>query len=144
MPSLHIRRPGRRRRPALPAIPAVLATLVAAFAFAFALAVPGTAAAAAFSAQLQAPNHTPVANHAWPITVTISRGGAGLTGSLRYEFLLHGALVGTEAWHAFTGGVYHAALRFPSLAVGHALTFQIEVVTAYGTKYVDWAVTPHA
>jgi hypothetical protein len=35
-------------------------------------------------------------------------------------------------------------LKFPTIAVGHALTFQVEVVTAYGTTYVDWAVTPHA
>jgi hypothetical protein len=137
MPIPHIRRAAHRRSHALPG---AMAALVAAVA----LTAPTTAAAAAFTARLQAPNHTPTANQAWPITVTVSRGGADLTGSLRYEFLSHGAIVGTEPWRPLTGGVYRASLRFPTIAVGHPLTFQIEVVTEYGIEYVDWAVTARA
>jgi hypothetical protein len=137
MPIPSICRAGQRRRRGLPGVLALLVAVVA-------LVVPATAAAAAFTARLQAPNHNPTAGQSWPITVTVKRGGTGLGGNLRYEFVSHGAIVGTEAWHAFPGGVYRASLRFPTIAVGHALTFQIEIATAYGIEYVDWAVTARA
>lgn len=52
-----------------------------------AVIVPAAASAAAFSAHLRAPNHTPTASKPWPITITVTRDGSRLTGTVRYEHL---------------------------------------------------------
>lgn len=111
---------------------------------AVALVIPATATAAAFSAHLKAPNHTPTASKPWPISVTVTRGGAKLSGSVRYEFLYDGSVVSHQPGHSFRGGVYHDTLEFPSEAVGYPLTLRVIVTTTYGSVDLDWAVKTRA
>jgi hypothetical protein len=105
------------------------------------LALPATASAAPFKAVLHAPNHTPKVNTNWPITVDVTRGTAKLSGSVKYEFLFAGQVVGRQPGHSFTGGVYRDSLRFPSSAVGMKLTLETIVKTKYGTVKLPWTVT---
>ena len=109
-----------------------------------ALAVPSTASAAAFTTHLTAPNHTPTANKAWPIKITVTRGRSKLSGSVRYEFLYNGSVVSHQPGYSFKGGVYHDKLMFPSEAVGYPLTLRIIVTTKDGTVDINWAVKVRA
>jgi len=109
-----------------------------------ALVVPASASAAAFTARLTAPNHTPTANKLWPITVTATRGRTKLSGSVRYEFLYSGSVVSHQPGHSFRGGVYHDTLKFPTESVGYPLTLRVIVTTKYGTVDLDWAVKTRA
>jgi hypothetical protein len=111
---------------------------------ALALALPAPAAASSISAHLSAPNHSPIAGKKWYITVTISRGGRKLSGSVKYQFLVDGTVVGTQPGHSFKGGVYRDWLLFPKDAVGHPLTLRVVVKTNYGTVNLDWAVETRA
>jgi hypothetical protein len=111
---------------------------------ALALVVPSTASAAAFTTHLSAPNHTPTANKAWPIKITITRGSAKLSGNVRYSFLFNGSVVRRVAGHSFTNGLYRDTLTFPSEAVGYSLTLRIIVTTKYGQVYIPWAVKTRA
>jgi hypothetical protein len=106
--------------------------------------VPASALASAFTAHLQAPNHAPAANRSWPITVTATRGGAKLSGSVKYEFVYDGSVVSRQPGHSFSGGVYHDTLKFPDEAVGYALTLRVIVTTKYGAVDLDWAVKTKA
>jgi hypothetical protein len=111
---------------------------------ALAMAVPAAASAAAFTARLTAPNHTPTANKQWPITVTVTRGGARLGGSVRYQFLFQGQVVANRAGHSFTHGVYHDTLLFPGAAVGRVLSLRVIVTTKYGTVDLPWWIKARA
>ena len=118
--------------------PLVIAGLV------LALAVPAVASAAAFSAQLTAPNHTPTANKKWPITVTVTRGRTKLSGSVRYQFLFHGQVEASRPGHAFSRGVYHDTLLFPGEEIGHVLSLRVIVTTKYGTVELPWWIKTRA
>jgi hypothetical protein len=107
---------------------------------ALALAVPASASAAAFTAHLHAPNHSPIAGKKWAITVTATRGGAKLSGSVNYQFLFGGTVVGGAAGHGFRHGVFHDTLLFPKKSVGYPLTLRVVVKTSYGTVYLPWTV----
>jgi hypothetical protein len=108
---------------------------------ALAVALPASASAAAFTAHVKFPNHTPVANKHWPITVTATRGRTKLSGTVSYRFLLGSTVEATRKGVSFRNGVAHDFLVFPGLAVGHRLTLQVVVKTRYGARYVNWAVT---
>jgi hypothetical protein len=111
---------------------------------AFLAAVPASALASAVTDHLQAPNHSPTAGKSWPITVTVTRGSAKLSGSVKYEFLYNGSVVSHQPGHSFKGGVYHDTLKFPDEAVGYSLTLRVIVTTHYGTVDLDWAVKTRA
>lgn len=111
---------------------------------ALALFVPASASAAAFTARLRAPNHSPTANKLWPITVTATRSNTKLSGSVRYEFLFDDQVVSHQPGHSFKRGVYHDTLKFPRDAIGTALTVRVIVSTHYGTVDLNWAVKTHA
>lgn len=112
-------------------------------ALVLAVAAPAVAAAP-FTAHLKAPNHTPIANKNWNITVTASRNGAALTGSVKYQFVFGGAVVGNEPGGKFKHGVYHDHLVFPTRSVGISLTLRVVVTTKYGTVDLPWAVKVRA
>ena len=114
--------------------------IVAAVVAVVLLALPASASAAPFKAVLHAPNHTPKVNTKWKITVDVTRGPTKLSGSVRYEFVFAGAVVGKQPGHRFTGGVYRDALVFPASAVGMKLTLLTIVKTKYGTVKLPWAV----
>jgi len=109
-----------------------------------ALAAPAAASAAAFSAKLTAPNHTPTANKKWPITVTVTRGQTKLSGSVRYQFLFQGQVEASRPGHAFSRGVYHDTLLFPGEAIGHVLSLHVIVTTKYGTVALPWWIKTRA
>jgi len=108
------------------------------------LALPASASAAPFKAVLHAPNHapnhTPKVNTKWKITVDVTRGAAKLSGSVKYEFVFGGAVVGHQPGHSFTNGVYRDGLVFPASAVGMKLTLRTIVKTKYGTVTLPWTV----
>lgn len=105
-----------------------------------ALALPASALAGGFSAHLSAPNHYPVANTKWHLTVTATRGGRKLSGTVSYRYLSYGAVVGHGVGGSFAHGVYHDAIIWPNEAIGHPLTFQVVVRTRDGTDYLNWFV----
>jgi hypothetical protein len=113
-------------------------------ALALVLALPGAASAAAFSAQLSAPNHEPTANKKWPITVTVHRGRTQLSGSVRYQFLFEGQVVASRNGHRFTNGVYRDTLLFPGQAIGQNLSLHVIVSTKYGTVVLPWWIKTRA
>ncbi|HEX4010697.1 MAG TPA: hypothetical protein VHX62_11835 [Solirubrobacteraceae bacterium] len=103
-----------------------------------ALALPASALAAGFTAQLSAPNHRPIANKKWPITVKATRGTTQLAGTVSYRFLSYGTIVHTAKGGSFKHGVFHDTLVWPGEAVGHPLSLQVVVKTRYGTDYLSW------
>jgi len=103
-----------------------------------ALALPATALAGGFTAHLTAPNHEPIANKKWPITVTATRGSTKLSGTVRYRFLSDGTVVSSKPGGSFRHGVYRDTLVWPAEAIGHPLSLQVVVTTRYGTDYLPW------
>ena len=87
------------------------------------------------------PNHTPIANKGWPITVDVTKGKTRLSGSVKYEFEYNGTVVSHQPGHTFKNGVYKDDLTFTSAGIGQPLTLVVEVTTKYGTEDVNWAVT---
>lgn len=101
-------------------------------------ALPATALAGGFTAKLQIGSHTPKVGYQ-PLTVTATRGGTKLAGSVYYRFLYNGIVVKSyEPGGSFKHGVYHDKLLWPSDAVGHTITLQVVVKTRYGTDYLNW------
>jgi hypothetical protein len=117
-----------------------LRPLLALIVVGVALALPVAALAAGFTAKLTAPNHHPVANTKWHITVTATRGRQKLSGTVSYRYLSNGTVVGRGIGGSFRHGVYRDAIIWPGEAIGHPLTFQVVVTTRYGTDYVNWFV----
>jgi hypothetical protein len=110
-----------------------------------ALGAPAIAgAAASFIAVLHAPNHTPIENKAWPITVVVTKGQTKLSGNVNYEFLYGGTIVSHQPGHSFKNGLFKDTLTFPGAAIGKALTLRVVVTTKYGTKDINWGVTTKA
>lgn len=109
-----------------------------------ALAIPASASAAAFTANLTAPNHQPKANKKWPITVTVTRGDRKLSGSVRYAFLYQGVVEARRPGYSFKHGIYHDTLVFPDAAIGHTLSLHVIVQTKYGTVVLPWWVKTRA
>jgi hypothetical protein len=121
----------------------VLALMLTATALALSLPVSASAAAP-FTAHLQAPNHTPTAGKKWYITVTATHGKTKLSGSVNYQFLFSGSVVGHQKGHSFKGGVFHDWLLFPNKSVGFSLTLRVVVKTSYGTVDLPWTVNVRA
>jgi hypothetical protein len=109
-----------------------------------ALAVPTSASAAAFTARLSAPNHSPTAGKPWTTTVTATRGQKKLSGTVRYQVIYQGKVVNTQPVRSFQDGAYHRTLVFPPAAVGVQLTLRVRVTTRFGTVVRDWAFEPRA
>ena len=118
-----------------------LAGLVAALA----LALPSVASAAAFKAKVHFPNHNPIANKAWVITWTATKGRTKLSGSTKYQFFVgkntHTAPVSTQKGVKFRHGKGRDTLKFPGEAVGHQLTLRVLIITKAGTVGVNWLLT---
>jgi hypothetical protein len=112
---------------------------------ALALAIPSVASAAAFNAKVHFPNHNPIANKAWVITWTATKGRRKLSGSTKYQFFVgkntHTGPVSTQKGVAFRNGKGRDTLRFPGEAVGHQLTLRVLIVTKSGTVGVNWLLT---
>ena len=130
------RLPGRRLR--RPLLPLALSLIVAA-------ALPASALAAAFKITPHIANHTPTVNVKWPVELTVTKGGAKLSGTVVYEFLFSGTVVAVRPQHGaykFKNGVYRDELLFTPDSKGQQLTLRFVVKTRYGTQRVDWKIQP--
>jgi hypothetical protein len=105
-------------------------------------ALPATALAANFKITPHLANHTPTINVKWPVRLTITRGKTRLSGSVKYQFLFQGSVVGHQPGHKFTHGTYTDTMIWPSDSFGEPLTLRILVtVPKHGTEHLDWTIT---
>ena len=139
---------------------ALAATLLAALAL---LAVAGSASAATpFVATLKATTHSPKANAAWPITVTVrSHSGRSLRATATYQFVYNGQVVATRypspkadlhskcnqegtcrhSAYPFTGRLRDPTVTWPARSAGIALEFRVVIkVKGLGTRNLDYSV----
>ena len=139
---------------------ALAATLLAALAL---LAVAGSASAATpFVATLKATTHSPKANAAWPITVTVrSHSGRSLRATATYQFVYNGQVVATRypspkadlhskcnkegtcrhSAYPFTGRLRDPTVTWPARSAGIALKFRVVIkVQGLGTRNLDYSV----
>ena len=139
---------------------ALAATLLAALAL---LAVAGSASAATpFVATLKATTHSPKANAAWPITVTVrSHSGRSLRATATYQFVYNGQVVATRypspkadlhskcnqegtcrhSAYPFTGRLRDPTVTWPARSAGIALKFRVVIkVKGLGTRNLDYSV----
>jgi hypothetical protein len=127
------------------------------------LVLAASASAAPFVAHFSAPNHTPKAGKAWPVTVTAkSKSGKKLHATALYEIMFSGQVVCKEApdpghpsktdtcgsgprghkpW-PFFGVMHDRTFVWPARAAIGALTLRTVVtVKGLGTVNLDWRVT---
>lgn len=123
--------PGRRLRRPL---------LALALSLALTAALPAAAQAASFRITPHIRNHTPIVNRKWPVELIVTAGRKRLSGSVRYEFLFEGSVVGHQPGHRFRRGIFRDTLLFPPKSLGQPLTLRFVVKTRYGTRHLDWAV----
>jgi hypothetical protein len=139
---------------------ALAATLLAALAL---LAVAGSPSAATpFVATLKATTHSPKANAAWPITVTVrSHSGRSLRATATYQFVYNGQVVATRypspkadlhskcnqegtcrhSAYPFTGRLRDPTVTWPARSAGIALKFRVVIkVKGLGTRNLDYSV----
>ena len=139
---------------------ALAATLLAALAL---LAVAGSASAATpFVATLKATTHSPKANAAWPITLTVrSHSGRSLRATATYQFVYNGQVVATRypspkadlhskcnqegtcrhSAYPFTGRLRDPTVTWPARSAGIALKFRVVIkVQGLGTRNLDYSV----
>jgi hypothetical protein len=139
---------------------ALAATMLAALAL---LAVGGSASAATpFVATLKATTHSPKANAAWPITVTVrSHAGRSLRATATYQFVYNGQVVATRypspkadlhskcnqegtcrhSAYPFTGRLRDPTVTWPARSAGIALKFRVVIkVQGLGTRNLDYSV----
>jgi hypothetical protein len=89
---------------------------------------------------LDAPNHQPTVNAAWPITITArDPDGRPLRAEVRYQYLFAGSVVAHRSHYRFKG-TFHDIIRWPKRSVGIPLTFRALVSTPLGTRRLDYAV----
>jgi hypothetical protein len=139
---------------------ALAAALLAALAL---LAVAGSASATTpFVATLKATTHSPKANAAWPITVTVrSHSGRSLRATATYQFVYNGQVVATRypspkadlhskcnqegtcrhSAYPFTGRLRDPTVTWPARSAGIALKFRVVIkVQGLGTRNLDYSV----
>lgn len=97
-----------------------------------------------FKATLVAPNHHPVVNEKWPITVKVtSLSGKPIAATLQMNVLFAGARVGQvdngKIYHFV--GRHHEIITWPATAVGHQLTLQAVVKVKGKTKTILWPLS---
>lgn len=110
---------------------------------AVALVLPAAAPARApFDARLTTTSHSPKINAPWRITVTARTfSGKPLSGTVRYEVLLNGSVVGKRPGGRLTRGRFIDTQRWPKAAKGMSFVFRAVVTTKLGTVRVPYRVT---
>jgi hypothetical protein len=116
---------------------------------------PAQAGSASFVAHLKAPNHHPLANKLWYITVSAtSAAGKPLKATAWYEFYYAGQKVATRNPSPTTPcdeaggrhpypfkGSYRDGLLWPKRSIGIPLTLKVAVkVKGLGIKRLSWKV----
>lgn len=128
--------PGKRAR-AGPRAPAV------ASASASPTARTVSATAAGVTATLHAQSHRPRVGVPWPIRIGLTREGRPWSGSVHYEFLFGGAVVGRRSNYHFKGS-FSDLIEWPAEAVGYPLTFRVVIAAGPRTFDLDYPVQVQA
>ena len=82
----------------------------------------------------------------WPIKVTASHSGHGISGGkVYYQFLSFGRIVACRTVlppykPRFSSGTFRDEIQWPERSVGLPLTFRVVLFTKYGVKNLDYAV----
>ena len=109
---------------------------------ALALLIPSAALASGFTAHVKFPNHRPVVNKPWRITITANRGRQKLNGTIKYVFLTPVGPMTRNATVKLKHGVAHDSLKFPPESATHRLGLNVVVKTRYGSDTIRWWVKP--
>jgi hypothetical protein len=118
----------------------------AALASVTALVVPAAArAGTGFTATMHIPTHTPTLGQTWIVTGTATKGAAKLSGRVRYQMIVLGAVQHTDPWKPFSAGRFKEVLVFPKsglavLAVGLKMTFSLQLETKDGSKTLNTTI----
>jgi hypothetical protein len=98
---------------------------------------------AVFKATLVAPNHHPIVNQNWPITVKVTNlADQPIAATVQMNVLFGGAQVGrvdNGKIYRFKGR-HHEIITWPVAAVGHQLTLQFVVKAGGMTKKILWQI----
>lgn len=101
---------------------------------------PQPSPGAPFTATLEAPTHAPRATADWRYVVRArDESGGPIGGVVKIQFLFAGAVVGRGGTHRFRG-TWRETINWPRHSIGYALTFRVKVITASGTKNLDYPV----
>lgn len=82
----------------------------------------------------------------WPIKVTASKGGRGISGGkVYYQFLFSGRIVACRTVKPpykprFHNGTFRDRIEWPERSIGLPLTFRVVVTTKYGVRNLDYKV----
>jgi hypothetical protein len=100
------------------------------------------AAGAGFTATMHVPTLTPVLGQTWIVTGSATKGATKLSGKVRYQMIVLGAVEHTDPWKSFSGGRFKEVLVFPksglaALAVGLKMTFSLQLKTKDGSKTLN-------
>ncbi len=103
--------------------------------------VPGVVSGSSggVSASMHVGTHNPRVNRPWPLSFTVTGGGAPAKASVSYEYLFGGQVVAKRSHYDFTGH-FADVFRWPSSAVGYPLTFRAVIVSGKATVDLDYAV----
>ncbi|HEY5144711.1 MAG TPA: hypothetical protein VII98_14525 [Solirubrobacteraceae bacterium] len=99
-----------------------------------------TSASSGFRATLSVPGHHPKAGRVWPVTVTATYNGRGVTARVRYVYLYGGQVVSRQSNYRFHGRFTDHAFTWPARAVGYRLTFRAVVSSSRGSRNLDYWV----
>jgi len=98
---------------------------------------------AVFKATLSAPNHHPVVNEKWPVTVKVTNlADKPIAATVQMTVLFAGAQVGQvdngKIYHF--KGRHHEIITWPAASVGRQLTLQFVVKAGGMTKKILWPI----
>jgi len=98
-----------------------------------------SATARGVTASMSPHSHHPVAERPWPISFTVTRAGAPVRASVRYEYLFGGQVVARRSHYTFDGR-FSDVFRWPDQAVGYPLTFRAVIEAQGVTLSLDYPV----
>jgi hypothetical protein len=98
-----------------------------------------TASAGGVSATLHGSTHEPRVERAWPLHLTVTRGGRPVKASVSYEYLFGGQVVAHRDRYTFVGH-FSDIFKWPPAAVGYPLTFRAVVVSEGATVNLEYPV----
>jgi len=91
------------------------------------------------TATMRAGTHNPKVNQAWPLQLTVTRGGRPVAASVTYEFLLGSRVLARRSHRTFVGRLSDVAV-WPASAVGHPLMFRAAIVSGTASIDLDYPV----
>jgi hypothetical protein len=91
------------------------------------------------TATMRVGTHNPRVNRPWPLSFSVSRGGAPVKASVSYQYLFSGQVVARRSHYTFTGHFADVFL-WPAEAVGYPLTFRAVIASGPSTINLDYPV----